>query len=233
MMEYDFKTHPFVKLTEAVQPEEMAKNMQTVLLAGKAFESIAVSNAKYVLDNSYQQTVRILEELDQQWFDGTPVESLRFPFDLMDQVTRNAASQWGRMSSDPSATNEELNQFKQTVQELEQTVGSLEQAIAMAEIQQQDAEETADKAHKAKLTAQRNSRKLKVEIEEHQAAFEAQKSQLQELEAYSQLQAEELETLQNSHDMLKAQLEQVQTEFDEFKHQAQQNSSAPSGEASA
>lgn len=171
MMEYDFKSHPFVKLTQAAQPEELFRQFQGMMVAGKAMEAAAVSNARQMMDQSYQQTFKILEEMDRKFYQQKEEQpSLHFPFDVLDQMTRQAHEQWNRVTGVSGQEQKQAEEaLKAQLAEMEKLLSERDDTleIALADI---------DKAVKAKATAQRNARKVKTEREE----FEAQCKTLHE-----------------------------------------------------
>lgn len=111
MMEYDVNTHPLVKLSQATQPESLVKQFQSMMLAGKAMEALTVDSTKTMIEQSYQQGVKLLEEMDKQFaYNNAQQPSLRFPFDLMDQMTKNMVDQWSLLSGLPTSAADQLDQ---------------------------------------------------------------------------------------------------------------------------
>lgn len=218
-MEYDVNTHPFMKLTEATQPESFIKHFQSMMLAGKAIETMTVDSTKLMLEQSYQQSLKLIKEMDKQFaYREDQQQSLCFPFDLMDQMTRNMTDQWSALAGLPTSSAdkiaEALEEAKAKQSELSGIVA--EQESQLNELNQAVVAHQAEvtKANRAKQTAQRNARKAKVDLE---AASETSK-QLEE--QVTQLESEKAETLQENQTLieqnaeLKQQIAQLQSQLE-------------------
>ena len=187
-MDYDVNSHPFLKFSEAAQPEALVKQFQHMMLAGKAIETMTVENTKRMLEQSYQQSLKIIEEMDKQFAHRSDQQqSLCFPFDLMDQMTRNMADQWSALAGLPTSASEdfaqELEQAKEKEAELlaelsAQQVKVEEMASSLAQ-----SEEAVTKATRAKQTAQRNARKVKADLETATETSKQLEEQVRLLEA--------------------------------------------------
>ncbi|PSW19983.1 hypothetical protein C9I98_11050 [Photobacterium sanctipauli] len=173
-MEYDFRNHPFVQFAQVDQYQEWVKQFQSAMLAGKAVEGMAINQAKQALDQSYERTLAMLENLDKQHFpEKEQSERLCFPFDVMDKFLRDTAEHWSIMTGQPSSkANEQHNEQEKQIEALKvaelalkKEINALASQLADEEKARIDASAQAEKSHKAKLAAQRQTRKVKGELE--------------------------------------------------------------------
>lgn len=200
---------------------------QWVLQSAKQFEAVMVEQARKSIQGSYQQTLTLLGELDQQVKDKhqAPEHKLCFPFDMLDSLTRSTTNQWraaiGLGSSRESALREALrNQehlLNRTQKQFNQEKTAIAKALSEKEAQLEQAKAEADKAAKAKNTAQRSQRKVKAELEASQAE---NKELQQELETYKErydhqsLQSEQqLAALKADHEKLIAETERLRQQL--------------------
>ncbi|UTV30142.1 hypothetical protein [Photobacterium atrarenae] len=161
---------------------------QWALQSAKQFEAVIVEQARKSIQGSYQQTLTLLGELDQNLKDKNraPEHKLCFPFDVLDSLTRSTTNQWravvGLGSSRESALREELrNQehlLNRTQKQFSQEKTALAEALSRKDAQLEQVKAEADKAAKAKNTAQRSQRKLKTELEASQAENAVLKQEL-------------------------------------------------------
>ncbi|WP_156136291.1 hypothetical protein [Photobacterium gaetbulicola] len=219
MMEYDVNSHPLMKLGEAAQPEAFVKYFQHMLLAGKAIETMTVDSTKMMLEQSYQHGLKLIEDMDRQFANrNDQQQSLCFPFDLMDQVTKNMADQWSVLAGLPTSSVEQLSENLELAKAKEVELSTLlaEQESHINELNQSvlDSQAQVTKATKAKQTAQRNARKAKSELE---AAIETNKQledQLGQLEVAKAEAVEENQALNEQNTELKQQLASLQAQLE-------------------
>ncbi|MGF1727332.1 hypothetical protein [Photobacterium nomapromontoriensis] len=215
MMEYDFKSHPLLQLTQAIQPDAIVKQFQTVMMAGKALESITVASTKQAIEQSYQQSLKLLEEMDKQFYSQrSKQEALCFPFDVMDQFTRNVSEQWktlaGYTASAAADLTAELEQQKLTVKELNTQVEALEAAAIDSQHSLTLARTESEKFNKAKLAAQRNTRKVKSDLE-------ATAEQIAKLEEQVKALTANVEQRQDEKEKMAVKLEQQRNENEKIE----------------
>ncbi|MGR5064715.1 hypothetical protein [Photobacterium sp. DNB22_13_2] len=219
MMEYDFNTHPLMKLTEATQPESLVKHFQSMMLAGKAFETMTLDSTKQMLEQSYQQSLKLIEEMDKQFvYRNDQQQSLCFPFDFMDQVTRNMADQWNALAGLPTSSADQLEEALEEAKSKEAELSSKikKQDAKISELNQLHLDSQAEvaKATKAKQTAQRNARKAKADLEtatETSKQLEEQVTQLSSEKADTHL---ENQALNQQNEELKQQIAQLQSQLE-------------------
>ncbi|MGF1687905.1 hypothetical protein L4C36_14630 [Photobacterium japonica] len=227
MMEYDFKSHPLLQLTQATQPEAIIKQFQAMMLAGKAVESITVANTKQAIEQSYQHSLKLLETMDKQFqTTGDTQQALCFPFDVMDQFTRNVSEQWKMLAGLSVASvadlEADLEQHKKVVVELNATVTTLEGALKVREEELEQADADTNKALKAKQVAQRNARKLKSELDLSMEQVQALEAQVKKLEASVAQQESDNAVLVQLHDEREKEVTALQADLDAIKIEQQQ-----------
>ncbi|MBY5948292.1 hypothetical protein [Photobacterium rosenbergii] len=219
MMDYDVNSHPFMKFSEAAQPEAFVKHFQQMMLAGKAFETMTVDSTRRLLEQSYQQSFKLIEEMDKQFANkNDQQQSLCFPFDLMDQMTRNMADQWSALAGLPTSASEEFAQELELARakeaELLAQVTAREGKIEEMTLSLAKSDDDVTKATKAKQTAQRNARKAKADLE---AAIETNKQleeQVKLLEADKVAVQQDNESLIKQNAELKQQLAKLQSQLE-------------------
>ena len=219
MMEYDINTHPLMKLTEETQPETLARHFQNMMLAGKAIETMTVDSTKQMLEHSYQQSLKLIEEMDKQLvYREDQQKSLCFPFDLMDQMTKNMADQWNALAGLPTSSAgrlaEELEEAKAKENELSERVA--EQETQLNELNQTVVAHQAEvtKANRAKQTAQRNARKVKADLELSNETSKQLEEQVTQLESEKVQAMKENQALIGKNADLKQQIAQLQSQLD-------------------
>ncbi|KLU99869.1 hypothetical protein C9I90_02905 [Photobacterium aphoticum] len=233
-MEYDFKSHPLLQLTQATQPEAIIKQFQAMMLAGKAVESITVASTKQAIEQSYQHSVKLLEAMDKQFQTNTDKQqALLFPFDVMDQFTRQISEQWKMLAGLSVASvadlQADLEQHKKVVLELNATIESLETALQSRTAEVEAAEAEANKAVKAKQVAQRNGRKLKAELEASAEQVKALEAQISELEATCEQHKSDNVTLTELQDEQEKTITALQADLATVKNQQQQQQQQQQG----
>lgn len=219
MMDYDANSHPFVKFSEATQPEALVKQFQQMMLAGKAIETMAVENTKRVLEQSYQQSFKLIEEMDKQFADKKDQQqSLCFPFDLMDQLTKNMVDQWSALSGLPTSASEkstqELAQAKEKEAELVALLSAQESKIEELAKSLAQSESDVSKATKAKQTAQRNARKTKADLETAIDTSKQLEEQVNQLATENAEARQENQSLIQNNTELKQQLAALQSQLE-------------------
>ncbi|MCQ1056901.1 hypothetical protein LRP52_02295 [Photobacterium sp. ZSDE20] len=218
MMEYGLNTHPLIKLTEATQSESLVKHFQSMMLAGKAIEAMTVDSTKQMLEHSYQQSLKLIEEMDKQLvYQQDQQQSLCFPFDLMDQITRNMADQWSALAGLPTSSADKL---AQALEEAKATESELSGIVAEKESQLNELNQTVvahqaevTKANRAKQTAQRNARKVKADLEAASETSKQLEEQVTQLESEKAETAKENQALTQQNSDLKQQIAQLQSQL--------------------
>ncbi|WEM45819.1 hypothetical protein PTW35_22370 (plasmid) [Photobacterium sp. DA100] len=219
MMEYDVNSHPLMKLGEAAQPEAFVKYFQNMMLAGKAIETMTVDSTKMMLQQSYQQSLKLIEEMDKQFaYRDDQQQSLCFPFDLMDQVTRNMADQWSVLTGLPTSSVDQLSESLEVAKTKEEELSKLvaEQESQISELNQSvlDSQALVTKATKAKQTAQRNARKAKADLEAATETNKQLEEQLNQLEVVKAQALDENQSLVEQNTTLKQQLASLQVQLE-------------------
>lgn len=200
---------------------------QWALQSAKQLEAVMVEPARKSIQGAYQQTLTLLEELDQNLTEKhqAPEHKLCFPFDMLDSLTRSTTNQWravvGLGSPRESALREALrNQehlLNRTQKQFSQEKTAIAKALSEKEAQLEQAKAEADKATKAKNTAQRSQRKVKAELEASQAENVALKQELETVkESYdrqSSQSEQQLAALKDEHEKLLAETEHLRQQL--------------------
>ncbi|WP_428458554.1 hypothetical protein [Photobacterium makurazakiensis] len=228
-MEYDFRNHPFVKLAQVNQYDEWVKQFQSAVSAGNTVESTAIMNAKEALEQSYQNTLNILESLDKQYFPKQKEsERLCFPFDVMDMFTRNATEHLSVMTGQAAQTaNEQFSEQEKQIAalvaieaQLNLDLGVIKSKLVEESKLCENAKIDADKAHKAKLTAQRQSRKLKADLDIEKEQYKQAEQQAKALQAELSKSHKEAETLTKTNESLANQVAELEQQLMSLKQHA-------------
>ena len=218
-MDYDVNSHPFMKFSEAAQPEAFVKHFQQMMLAGKAIETMTVDSTKRMLEQSYQQSIKLIEEMDKQFASKQDQQqSLCFPFDLMDQMTRNMADQWNALAGLPTSANEDFEQELELAKakevDLLAQLSAQESKIESMATSLATSEEAVTKATKAKQTAQRNARKAKAELEAATETTKQLEEQVNLLEAEKAAAHQDNQSLNKQNAELKQQIAKLQSQLE-------------------
>lgn len=167
--------HLYISPFSVISTESFFYPRQMLTLSGRAIESLAVNQAQKSIEAAYSQTIKLLEEVDTSIARASYSvdSSLRFPFDVMDHVTRTASDNWrvlmgGKTTAEiklaEQIENQEIlssrieNQLKAENALLIQSVSEKDETLLLQQSE-------SDKARKAKLSAQRAQRKLKAELQ--------------------------------------------------------------------
>ena len=218
-MDYDVNSHPFMKFSEAAQPEALVKHFQQMMLAGKAIETMTVDSTKRMLEQSYQQSIKLIEEMDKQFASKQDQQqSLCFPFDLMDQMTRNMADQWNALAGLPTSVSEDFEQELELAKEKEvdllAQLSAQEGKIESMTTSLATSEEAVTKATRAKQTAQRNARKAKAELEAATETTKQLEEQVNLLEAEKAAAHQDNQSLNKQNAELKQQIAKLQSQLE-------------------
>lgn len=218
-MDYDVNSHPFMKFSEAAQPEAFVKHFQQMMLAGKAIETMTVDSTKRMLEQSYQQSLKLIEEMDKQFASKQDQQqSLCFPFDLMDQMTRNMTDQWNALAGLPTSASEvfeqELELAKAKEADLLAQLSAQEGKIESMTTSLAASEEAVTKATRAKQTAQRNARKAKAELEAATETTKQLEEQVNLLEAEKVAAHQNNQSLNKQNAELKQQIAKLQSQLE-------------------
>lgn len=218
-MDYDVNSHPFMKFSEAAQPEAVVKHFQQMMLAGKAIETMTVDSTKRMLEKSYQQSLKLIEEMDKQFASKQDQQqSLCFPFDLMDQMTRNMVDQWNALAGLPTSASEdfekELELAKAKEADLLAQLSAQEGKIESMATSLATSEEAVTKATRAKQTAQRNARKAKAELEAATETTKQLEEQVNLLEAEKAAAHQDNQSLNKQNAELKQQIAKLQSQLE-------------------
>ncbi|MEJ2764961.1 hypothetical protein VV869_13465 [Photobacterium sp. MCCC 1A19761] len=197
-----------------------------------------VAQARESIKGTYQQTLNVLEALDQgvKQQQKTSEPQLCFPFDLLDNLTRSATSQWraavGLGSPKEYALQDELSKQEQLLSRMQKQFNleksALAEALSEKEAQHEQVKAEADKATKAKNTAQRAQRKLKAELETSLAEHAALKEELNTIQERYDLQVsqseQQLAGLKAEKEKLLAETESLKQQLEALEHQLAQSS---------
>ncbi|MEI8592994.1 hypothetical protein [Photobacterium sp. Hal280] len=189
-------------------PSLYLSHVATWMQVHRAWEAIAAKQFTRVTHDSYDNTVRQIEQADKvlnEKVQQTKEQGLVFPFDMMQLASENMLSGWLAMTGQESAAEDNSQQ-----------VAELEEALALMTAE-------CEKAQKAKQTAQRNQRKVKTELDASAAKVTSLDEELRAVKAelaetnkrVKQEQSELLagqKTLQNENDALKKQLKELQSQ---------------------
>lgn len=186
-------------------PNAYLNPVGTWMQVHRIWESIAAKHYKEATQDSYETTLKKIEEADKvlnQKIQQTKEQGLVFPFDMMQLASDNLVASWNAVTGqhDDSSLSEQYVE--------------LEDALAKKAVE-------CEKALKAKQTAQRNLRKTKTELDASdekvkalneelrsaKTALETEKKAVQQQQAGWQAEKKEL-IAQN--ELLKKQLAELQ-----------------------
>ncbi|WP_120512142.1 hypothetical protein [Photobacterium salinisoli] len=190
-------------------PSLYFSHVETWIQVHRAWEAIAAKQFTRATHDSYDNTVRQIEQADKvlnEKVQQTKEQGLVFPFDMMQLASENMLSGWLAITGQESAAADNSQQ-----------VAELEEALALMTAE-------CEKAQKAKQTAQRNQRKVKTDLDasaEKVASLNEElkgaKAELAEANKRAKQAQTELlagqKTLQNENDALKKQLKELQSQL--------------------
>ncbi|OLQ80505.1 hypothetical protein BIT28_15625 [Photobacterium proteolyticum] len=155
--------------------ENFYQSIQLFMLPGKMLETFALTQAQYSIETAAIQTSNLLEGMDAN-LSATVSEmdnSLVFPFDVMDYVSRTTSDNWrvllgGKTTAELKLVEQVESQetlFSRIEKQLKKENAVLTQSLTEKERRLTSQVAESEKARKAKLSAQRAQRKLKAELE--------------------------------------------------------------------
>ncbi|GAB3526917.1 hypothetical protein [Photobacterium alginatilyticum] len=212
--------------------ESFYHSIQLFMLPGKMLEAFAVTQAQYSIETATIQTNQLLENMDANL--STTVSamdnSLVFPFDVMDHVSKTAFDNWcvllgGKSTAELKLAERVDNQeklFSRMEKQFKRENASLIHRLSEKEETLASQLSESERARKAKLSAQRAQRKLKSELEKSNDQVSALKAECEKYtERYDQ-QLSDNSMLKTANKHLELELAQARQESELQKNDSEQ-----------
>ncbi|MGR5147004.1 hypothetical protein ACQKP8_10725 [Photobacterium alginatilyticum] len=204
--------------------EHFYQSIQLFMLPGRMLEAFAVTQAQYSIETATIQTNRLFENMDANLSTtvGAMDNSLVFPFDVMDHVSKTAFDSWrvllgGKSTAElklATQVDDQEKLFSRMEKQFKRENASLTHRLSEKEETLASQLSESEKARKAKLSAQRAQRKLKSELEKSNDQVSALKA---ECEKYTERYDQQL----SDNSMLKIVNKQLELELAQARQESE------------